>query len=565
LETDAEKTERRFIKLIVGGLVGLVLFITLIVAGVYFFHRWQERHLVRVSAAYLSGGDMKAAALSARRAFQMNPANPDAARLIAQIADRAGDRGALDWWRKVVDLQPHNSEDALSLARSALRLNDLATAEKTLGSLDEAAKQTAGYHTAAGRLAELKKNPAEAENHWATANQIEPDNAGYQFQLALARLGSTDREKREAAQQTLERLRTDPKQRAAATRTLIVDGVAHQADVTKMQLLASELQSYPEATLNDRLLYLEILRQLHAPGFDEYLKKLEQEGTSNPADLAIVLSWMSGNETAAAGIKFANTLATETLGKWPVPRALAALYTSLKDWSGLENLTRTTDWQNYDFLRRAFLARALREQDKKVLSEQEWLAAQKEASAQPQLLLILARTTAAWGWEIETADLLWILAKSDETRLEALQTLYQHYSKKGDTSGLYRTLIRLVEAMPNDLALQNNLAQVSLLLGVDLERARKIAADLSIKDPSKGSYISTYAFSLFAKGDVKGALQAMEKLTPDQLRDPSLAVYYGIVLAAAGQKDKASEYLRRSSEAKLLPEEKALVAKAESH
>jgi hypothetical protein len=56
----------------------------------------------------------------------------------------------------------------------------------------------------------------------------------------------------------------------------------------------------------------------------------------------------------------------------------------------------------------------------------------------------------------------------------------------------------------------------------------------------------------------------MDKLTPDQLRDPSLAMYYGVVLAAAGQKEKAQEYLRRASEAKLLPEEKALVVKAES-
>jgi tetratricopeptide (TPR) repeat protein len=331
-----------------------------------------------------------------------------------------------------------------------------------------------------------------------------------------------------------------------------------------MQLLANELQGYPEATLNDRLLYLEILRQLRDPGFQEYLKKLEQEVAANPADLAVLLSWMSGNETAAAGIEFSNTLPSETLGKWPVPRALAALYSSVKDWAGLERLTKGADWQTYDFLRRAFLALALRGEEKTVASEQEWVAAQKEASAQPQSLLILARTTAAWGWENETADLLWILAKIDETKLEALQTLYQHYNKKGDTSGLYRTLTRLVEAVPNDSLLQNNLAQVSLLLGVDLERARKTAADLVTKEPSKASYISTYAFSLYAKGDVKGALQAMDKLTPDQLTDPSLSVYYGVVLAAAGQKEKAREYLRRASEAHLLPEEKALVAKAES-
>jgi tetratricopeptide (TPR) repeat protein len=563
LETQSEKHERTYIKLIVGGLVGLVLFIALTVAGVYFFHRWQERHLVRVSAAYLSGGDMKAAALTARRAYQMNPANADAARLIAQIAERAGDRAAVDWWRKVVELAPGKIDDALALVRAALRANDLVTAQKTLAAFDEAAKQTAGYHAAAGRLAEVKKNKAEAESHWAKASELAPDNTAYQFQLALIRLGSNDPAKRESALRTLDRLRTDPKQRTNATRTLILDGVAHHAEAKQMQLLAQELQSYPEATLADRLLYLEVLRQLRDPDFQKSLEKLQQETASNPVNLASVLTWMSGNETAAAGIEFSKTLPAESLAKWPVPPALAALYSALKDWSALEHMARTTDWQSYDFLRRAFLARALREQGKQFPSEQEWIDAQKDASVQPQSLLTLAQLTAAWGWENETVDLLWVLARIDETKLEALQTLYQHYSKKGDTSGLYRTLIRLTEAIPNDMILQNNLAQVSLLLGVDLERSRKVAADLASKEPSNGSYMATYAFSLYAKGDVKGALQAMDNLTSDQLRDPSLSAYYGIVLAAAGQKEKARDYLRRASEATLLPEEKALVTKAE--
>jgi hypothetical protein len=564
LEIQSAKNERRFIKLIVGGIVALVLVVVLGYTGIHFFHRWQERHLIRRAAAYLSGGDVKAAALSARRAFQMNPANPDAARAMAQIADRAGDPTALDWWRKVLDLQPQNTEDALALVRSALRVNDLATADKTLNALDEAAKQTAGYHAASGRLSEMKKNPGAAERHWAKASEIAPENKSYQFQLALIRLGTNDPAKRQAALEVLEKLRADPKQRAAATRTLIIDGVAHHEEARGMQHLASELQSYPEAQFSDRLLYLEILRQLHDPGFAEYLKELEQEAAPKPADLASLLSWMAGNETAAAAIEFGKTLPAESVNKWPVLPALAAAYANLGDWAGLEQLAKTTEWASFDFLRRAYLSRALRAQDKKFPAEAEWVAAQKEASAQPQSLLLLARTVALWGWDRETVDLLWALTKSDETKLEALQTLYQHYAKLGDTPGLYRTLLRLVEALPQDLTLQNNLAQISLLLKADVERARKVAAEVRHKEPSNGAYVSTYAFSLYAKGDVKGALQAMDQLSPEQLRDPSVATYYGVVLAAAGQKEKAVEYLRRAPEANLLPEEKALVAKAES-
>ena len=96
---------------------------------------------------------------------------------------------------------------------------------------------------------------------------------------------------------------------------------------------------------------------------------------------------MSSNETAAAAVEFAKTLPAESLAKWPVSPALAAAYASLKDWPGLEQLTKTTEWPPFDFLRRAYLSRALRAQDKKFPAEQEWVAAQKEASAQPQSLL----------------------------------------------------------------------------------------------------------------------------------------------------------------------------------
>jgi len=47
------------------------------------------------------------------------------------------------------------------------------------------------------------------------------------------------------------------------------------------------------------------------------------------------------------------------------------------------------------------------------------------------------------------------------------------------------------------------------------------------------------------------------------LRDPSLAAYYGVILTAAGKNEKAKEFLALARSGKLLPEERALIAKAE--
>jgi hypothetical protein len=54
----------------------------------------------------------------------------------------------------------------------------------------------------------------------------------------------------------------------------------------------------------------------------------------------------------------------------------------------------------------------------------------------------------------------------------------------------------------------------------------------------------------------------MEGLTPEQLRQPEIAAYYGIILAAAGDHARAAEFLDLGEKATLLPQEKALVEKA---
>jgi hypothetical protein len=46
------------------------------------------------------------------------------------------------------------------------------------------------------------------------------------------------------------------------------------------------------------------------------------------------------------------------------------------------------------------------------------------------------------------------------------------------------------------------------------------------------------------------------------LREPAIALYYGIILAATGDGDRAAEFLDLGQKARLLPEEKALLEKA---
>jgi hypothetical protein len=433
LEKSVERTQRTFIKLALGVPCGIILFLFVAWGDWQAYQRWEERHLVRRAAAHLSGGDVRSAALSARRALQLNSNSDRAMRIVAQIAEQARDRTALDWRRKVVDLKPHSTQDALALADCALQFGDINTAGKTLAGIDDDRKQTAAFHATAARLAKTRQDPAAAKNEWGEAVRLAPNDESYQVQFALSCLEQPAGAEREKGVALLERLRKSPTQRSAATRSFIADGMAHRQRLEELRTLAHDLQSYPEAIFTDKLLYLGILRQSYDPEYTTYLTKIENEAAAKPDDLAALLTWMNGNEISIVAIDFARSLPEGALSEWPIPRAMAEAYAKVNDWSALERLTANSNWHQFDFLRRAYLTRALRAENKPVATEREWAGAVKSASAQSQSLLLLTRVVFEWGWKNESVDLLWQVTKYPEVQFEALHTLYVQYTKAGDT------------------------------------------------------------------------------------------------------------------------------------
>jgi hypothetical protein len=560
VEFSHHRVERVYLKLLLWGLVGIILLVAFFWGGHSAYVRWQERRLVRRALTALSNGDAQDASLAARTVLELKPSSAPAVRIMAQLSEQAGNRIALDWRRKAAQLNPNSVEDALAWARCALQFNDKATAERVLSGINEEGRQMAGYHAVAGLLAQARQQFEKADAEWAEAARLAPNEKAYQLQLAILRIHSRDANQRASGESMLRALRDDPKQRAAATRALISDSLARQ-DGQQILELARELQAYPEATFTDRLMFLDFLHQLQQEQFTSYLTDLEKNIAANHLELAALLSWMSQNNLNLLALDLVKTVTPADLEKWPLPMAVADIYARLKDWNKLEAATKKANWRQFDFLRHAYLARALRAEDKPVEAEREWNAATKGASGQSEALLALIRSISEWKWDSETVDLLWALAKYPEKQNEALQTLYRFYARTGDTPGLYRALLRLFELDSNNPNVENNLAQVSLLLNANPDQGRRLAADVYNKAPSNAAYAATYAYSLLTKGDPKGAVKIMGTLNDEQLRDPAISAYYGICLAATGD-ERAHGYLDAGRGAAFLPEEKALIEKA---
>ena len=271
---------------------------------------------------------------------------------------------------------------------------------------------------------------------------------------------------------------------------------------------------------------------------------------------------MTSNKLAANALDWIGNLDPTIYNRKGMGALLARVYLAVGDWPGLERLANIGDWTELEFLRRAYLARALREQGQESAAQQERTAAVNAAKSGPSVEQ-LAQLFSEWGWKSEATDLFWRLLDYPQTREAALQKLYKRYSAENDAKGLYKVMLHLADVRPDDLDVQNNVAQLSLLLGMNLEWAHKIASHVYEKNPNNPAFASTYGFSCYLKGDKNTALRVFSALPEGQQRQPEVAAYYGIILMSSGERAKAREFLAIAESASLLPEERALVVNAQ--
>jgi len=561
-DRSSQKTERFFVRFGVYSFIGFIAFIALIWGGVRVSRHIQIRRLLEQGKAAFAKGDDRWASITSRRVWELDNHNVDAARLLAQVVERQNHPSAVDWRREVVKLAPNSVEDKIALAKTAMLFGQLTVAETTLQELQAEASKTAVYHETAAQLAISKKDPIAAEAHISEALRLDPKNQVYQLNREVFRLQSKSPETRTAAMEKLRTFLDDPKVRLPAARALR-DYALQRHDTGAILDIAGILNAYTEATLQDRIFYARVLHQLGHPDFARQLNALQEEASSDALKLCDVLNFMSNDRLSLVALDWIKTLPTALVAQQPVPIAVADCYVAIKDWASLRDWCKQGSWNANETLRHVYLARAAREERRTFDFETEWNSVLKEAGTDVEKISRVQQIIVRWEWKPEAETLLWALANDSVTQLAALEALYQNYLASGQTNQLFRVLARLLELRPTDPKTKNNFAQIALLLNVEIARANQIAQELHQTAPSNAVFASTYAFALYQKGRMTQALEAFRPLTPEQLKEPSTALYYGLVLAANGETRRAADCLTLAAQAHLLPEEKALLEKAD--
>jgi hypothetical protein len=332
----------------------------------------------------------------------------------------------------------------------------------------------------------------------------------------------------------------------------------HLKDFDQAIATARELATATNAAFADQMLLLSVLRAADSPEFPKQLAATQANAAAaGPEQVQSLVSWLIGTAQSEPALRWLATLPKELQSQQRVTMALADLHLARADWPALQRITETSRWAEADYLRHALLARACREQRQTTSADSAWLDAVRAASGHPKTLGILARTAGAWGWTHEQEDLLWTLVERHPGERWAPAALNEIYTKTKDTRGLNRLAAALVAQNVDNIAAKNDLAGTALLLGTQTSRTHELAREVFTKFPSNEVTASTYAYSLLVQGRRNEALQAFAGVKPAALEQPSIALYYGLVLGT-NSPTEARKYLELATNGNLLPEEKAL-------
>jgi len=481
---------------------------------------------------------------------------------MAESAELSGKREALSWREQVVALDPSDAANRIALASAAIRFGQLDLARKTLDAVDPSGRANLKYHQLNGTLAIAEKQSALAESEFAAALELEPNNQQLALNLATIRLTSSDPATREKTRTDLARFVERGSLRLDALRALTADALANKS-LGAAEKWAAQLRTEKGATFSDLLLYVEASRK-NSDG-EIVLRDVERNATRSPATAAALITWMNRHEMAEAARDWALSLPAEILNAQPVPLAVAEAYSFLQDWNALHAWVNEKNWGEEEFLRFAVLSHALHRltpgDRASMESQTAWAAALKATKNRPDRLAAIAQLAEGWDYAEEAADAWWLIANGNENAKDALAALQRLYKAKQNSHGLLRVAKRALELNPADLVAANNCANLGLLLNGD-SASRRLATKLHSENPANAAFRSTYAFALFTEGKTSEALREMETLKEAQLRHPTIAAYYFVMLVENGKMERAHSFLSAANKAQLLPEEQQLLTTA---
>jgi hypothetical protein len=527
------------------------------------YSSWKQTHFLSLARRFAAQGDLRNAVLSAGQVLGANPRNLEACRFMAELAETNNSPEAVLWRSRALDLVPDSPEDRLDLVRDALAQGDLLTATNALAGVHDAATNTAHYHLLAGLAAVATRQIPQAEAHFTQAAQLEPTNPIPNLNLAVLRLNDTNASARSEARAALQRLTAEPSLRSQIFRELIADALRHN-QTNDALAFAGKLAEPTNAPFADRILRLEVLHTLHNEALTSTLASCQKSAVEDPAKIYQLAIWQAASQGPEKALFWLESLPAQVQSNRAIQLVQSECRVDLQDWRELQLALPKQNWAELEFVRHAFLTRALRGLDLKSSADTEWPMALNATDYRKESLLMLLRLAEVWQWQSESEELLWIFINRYPEEKWAYTALQTGLYATGRTRSLMSLYEQEAKRDPSDVEAKNNLAMTALLLEAMEIKPYDLAREIYEQHATNAAFVSTYAFSLHLQKKDSEALRVMRQLKADDLNKPAVAGYYGLFLEAAGSNVLAETYLDGAAKAVLLPEERTLFAQAKA-
>jgi Tfp pilus assembly protein PilF len=551
-----------------GGLVvlaviaGFALGLIVLTIGPKLVSAWQESRWLRRAETNLKQGNFSAANEAARQALAINRDSLSACEILAETTEKQNRAETVGWRAQIARLRPRDTANQLNLASAALRFGQLDTARKALESVPKENRESASYHVVAGWLARAQGDEASQERHFAAALEKEPHNETYQYNLAAVRIKLPDPQRQAQARETLERLAKSAPFRVGSLRALLNDAI-QRSNLEAADRFAQELQLSPQVTFSDDLLCLDFYKKLDQKKLATLLEKVKSLAAREPDDLAALMGWMNANGMSADVLRWMEKLPPEKTATPPPAIEVADAFSAQKNWSRLRRWTKGGDWGDFEYLRLAYQAYA-RQQSKQEGAEAEtvWHNAERACAENPEREIRLARLASKWKLPAQ-AEQLWLRVAHDPlSRREALDSLFAIYRASNDLPNLYLTAMRLHETSPDEPLISAEYARLSLLLDRNRDEGRRVAKEAFDQAPTEPPCAVTQALFLNSDGHAADGIAILQKLPPEKLHDPRLALYLAVLLLNDGKPEAAREFIDEANSGFVFPEEKKLLEEA---
>jgi hypothetical protein len=524
------------------------------------YHRlkaWRARHLAGQAERLMAAKNLDAAAQKAKAAYLIWPREPKAIRVVAKLQSLTGQADALPFWQLLLATGRATPADRRDYVESAIRSGALSQAHQELVRLTAEEPNQPANLWLRSRLCLAQGDLPTAARFASAAQTLDPTNTLYRLYAAGLSFDSAEPGLKSASRTTLWNLARETN--SVGLQALEFLANRHHLEAEQTRDLIGLLERHPLRQAAHRLLALSLKIQLEPDQRARLLDAAAVEFNQAPAsDLHQFAVWLNQQR------EFNRTLSVVPLEAARKRMDLFIVHldalAALDRWNEIEGILTGKDAPLPPVHLEAFKARCALKLSNPAAAAAAWHSALSAAENSLDELWWLADYAAKNGEldQARRAYRAWIgRVRDPRPGYQALASLVE---RTGTTAELRDLMREMLKRWPADAALRNDAAYLDLLLGDELEPARRTAEELVGQSPGSLPHRTTLALAWYRLKQPRRALEVYQGRDYDwTLALPGNRAVYAAVLIANGKEQQAREILDSLPRALLRKEELALV------